>query len=124
MDNAENVIRNAGMSESEGGIVDVGTARAKITLKTLTFSDGTEISLNADDIVVLVGPNNSGKSVSLKEIETHLSQSARPTHVVTSVEMEKVGDVPAVRELVEKNSHKIYINGAAYYSGNGFQIQV
>jgi ABC-type cobalamin/Fe3+-siderophores transport system ATPase subunit len=38
------------------------------SLRQLTFSDGTSIQLGADDIVVLVGANNAGKSVALRDI--------------------------------------------------------
>lgn len=97
--------------------------RAKLTLKLLTFSDDTQIHLNPDDIVVLVGPNNSGKSVSLKEIEDHLRHNVPPTHVVKSVEIDKVGDVPAVEKLIEEHSHKTYPNGSLHYSGSDYNLQ-
>lgn len=99
------------------------TMRAKVVAKALTFSDGTKISINADDIVVLVGPNNSGKSASLKEIEAHLRQSTPPTHVITSIETGKFGDASAVELLIEQHSHKSYPNGSLHYSGNGYNIQ-
>ena len=42
-------------------------------VKSLLFSDETEIAFNQGDVVVFVGPNNAGKSQALKEIHAHLS---------------------------------------------------
>ena len=45
------------------------TTDPAVTFESITFSDGTTISLEPTDIVVLVGPNNAGKSVALRELE-------------------------------------------------------
>jgi AAA domain, putative AbiEii toxin, Type IV TA system len=42
------------------------------TLRSISFSDGTEVSLAQDDIVVIVGGNNAGKSQALREIVKQL----------------------------------------------------
>lgn len=39
-----------------------------ITLEKMVFNEGTEIELSPTDIVVFVGPNNMGKSQSLRDI--------------------------------------------------------
>lgn len=54
----------------------------------LIFNNGTLINLNEDDIVVFVGPNNAGKSQSLKDIYT-LCKGNIPTKVVKNVEVTK-----------------------------------
>jgi ABC-type sugar transport system ATPase subunit len=41
--------------------------RPMLALETTTFSDGTTLTFEDDDIVVFVGPNNAGKSASLRE---------------------------------------------------------
>ncbi len=43
--------------------------RPNIYVQSLTFNDGTSLSINKNDIVVFVGPNNVGKSQTLKDIE-------------------------------------------------------
>ena len=43
-----------------------------ISLNRIVFNDGTEVDLSSTDIVVLVGPNNAGKSRSLKDINNAL----------------------------------------------------
>ena len=36
-----------------------------VTFGSITFSDGTMIELDPTDVIVLVGPNNAGKSFAL-----------------------------------------------------------
>ena len=44
-------------------------ASASIVIESATFSDGTAVSFNRNDIVILVGPNNAGKSVALRNMK-------------------------------------------------------
>mgnify|MGYP003444027752 CR=1 FL=1 len=44
----------------------------------IIFNNGTQINLKEDDIIVFVGPNNAGKSQSLKDIYT-LCEKNMPT---------------------------------------------
>ena len=55
-----------------------------VTFESITFSDGTTIELDPADVVVLVGPNNAGKSLALRELEDHIGRTLEPI-VVTSV---------------------------------------
>ncbi len=43
--------------------------RPRLFFRTITFSDGTELELEEDDIVLFVGPNNAGKSAARRELE-------------------------------------------------------
>jgi hypothetical protein len=40
----------------------------KVLVKSITFSDNTTIQLSGNDVVVIVGPNNSGKSATFRAI--------------------------------------------------------
>ena len=64
--------------------IDSVTTDPAFTFKSITFSDGTTITLEPTDVVVLVGPNNAGKSVALRELETHVGGSFQGT-VVTQI---------------------------------------
>ena len=44
----------------------------KAWVKSITFSDNTTIQLAEDDVVVVVGPNNSGKSATLRAIREQI----------------------------------------------------
>lgn len=57
-------------------------------ISKLTFNNGKELEIAANDIVVFVGPNNAGKSQSLKDIYA-LSKAKTPSVVVSDVEISK-----------------------------------
>ena len=58
-----------------------------ITINRLVFNNGTSIDLTPQDIVVFVGPNNMGKSQSLRDIYNSIS-SDHGSLVVTDVGVE------------------------------------
>jgi predicted ATPase len=82
------------------------TSNPRVWIREATFSDGSKVALNFDDIVVLVGPNNSGKSVALKNIEQKAKEKASSTVVVTSVELAIDGDQAQLCKWLERNSRK------------------
>ena len=47
-------------------------AEPAVRFKSLTFSDGTTVEMEPNDVVVLVGPNNAGKSLALRELEAYV----------------------------------------------------
>ncbi|WFU28704.1 AAA family ATPase [Bradyrhizobium sp. CB1717] len=61
---------------SEGNDVDSPKEqdRPRVTFEFITFSDGRRIDLSDDEIVVFVGPNNAGKSATLRELERALAR--------------------------------------------------
>jgi Predicted ATP-dependent endonuclease of the OLD family len=77
-----------------------------VWIRTLTFSDGTSVSLAQDDIVVLVGPNNAGKSAALRNIEQLAEIADAPTAVVTAVELDTQGDLNTLQAWLDRNSRK------------------
>ena len=76
---------------------------SSVTIKTIAFSDGTTIALDPVDVVVLVGPNNAGKSMALVELEKHFNQTFAPT-VVTSVEYRMAGDSEDFAAFLKKHA--------------------
>lgn len=67
-----------------------------VFLKKLVFSDGTSVNLGPGDVVVIVGPNNAGKSEALRGIEKKLDSSADPSPVIQAIEYEKKGSAAEV----------------------------
>lgn len=57
-------------------------------ISKLTFNNGKELEIAANDIVVFVGPNNVGKSQSLKDIYA-LSKAKTPSVVISDVKISK-----------------------------------
>lgn len=75
-------------------------------IDSITFNDGNKIELAKSDIVVLVGANNAGKSVTLKDIGGKLFQKASPTQVVTDITINKYGEETEFIEWFERNTTK------------------
>ncbi len=89
------------------------------TFASITFSDGTEIKLEPTEVVVLVGPNNSGKSVTLRELEEHISETSESI-VIKSFEPLKIGTQEEFGKLIDKHT-QVRIDGInRIYSGPGF----
>lgn len=74
-----------------------------VFIRSVTFSDGTRIELANSDIVVIVGPNNVGKSVTLKDIHDKVFSPSLPTKVVRDIEIELTGTLPDLDDWLDKN---------------------
>lgn len=55
-------------------------------ISQIMFNNGQTLDINMDDIVIFVGPNNAGKSQSLKDIYT-LSGSKQDTTVISDIKI-------------------------------------
>ena len=92
-----------------------------LTFESMTFSDGTTIDLDPADVVVLVGPNNAGKSVALRELEGHIDGNLEPI-VVKAVKRLSVGTPEDFDNFVRSHS-QIKSEGPSWtISGYGFSI--
>lgn len=68
--------------------------KPQIFLKNITFNDGSRIKLNRNSIIVFTGPNNSGKSQVLKDVENSLNSSCYdPKIVLKSIDTEFLGEI-------------------------------
>jgi hypothetical protein len=70
-------------------------------LTNVTFSDGTEIQLAANSIVILTGPNNVGKSSALAEIATYLQDIKQIGPVLRSVKTRITGSEEAFGKFIK-----------------------
>lgn len=102
-------------------IKDDNLLRPRLTFETITFSDGTQLTLEEDDIVVFVGPNNAGKSATLRELESWVSRSI-PGVVVKSANMRKSGTQEDLRAYLNVKSQKTGDRANLYYGGIGYSI--
>lgn len=57
-------------------------------ISKIIFNNGEQLNIAENDIVIFVGPNNAGKSQSLKDIY-QLSSKSLPTVVISKVEIKK-----------------------------------
>ena len=89
------------------------------TFASITFSDGTEIKLEPTDVVVLVGPNNSGKSLALRDLEANIGGDLE-TAVVKSVKPNIIGTQEDFGVFINKHT-QVKIQGLnRVYSGYNF----
>lgn len=83
------------------------TTEPRVSLSSVTFSDGHQISLSSNDIVVLVGPNNSGKSVALKEILSKATDKKYKGKVINEIQVSKSGTEDDLIKWLQKNCRRI-----------------
>ena len=101
--------------------IDVDINSPTVTFSTVTFSDGSKFELGSTDVVVLVGPNNSGKSEALRELENLVSGISQ-TKVIQSVSVLKSGELDEFSAFVEKNLQHRIENGNHIYYGYDFSV--
>ena len=96
-------------------------------IEKIDFSGGETIGLEAAGLLILVGPNNSGKSRLLRDVETLWNGRAAPesVRVASSMSVAHNGDWAEVDSwLREHYSVKALENGRISYSGIGAQTQL
>jgi len=69
------------------------TASPRVAIRRLVFSDGTEVALGTNDIVLVVGPNNAGKSAALRAIRDKLQNASHKSPVLQTVELLRSGSL-------------------------------
>jgi ABC-type ATPase involved in cell division len=65
--------------------------KPSVWVASITFSDDTIINFEKNDVVILVGPNNSGKSATLKAIFQKAESPAASSAVVRKVSLKREG---------------------------------
>lgn len=96
----------------------------RIWINEITFSDNSTLQFEKDDIIVLVGPNNAGKSASLKEAASLLKSKNNKVKVLKDLKIEKEGDEIELLSLLDTAATKNYDSspGQILYQGFGFNI--
>ena len=93
-----------------------------VTFERITFSDGTTISLAPNDVVVLVGPNNAGKSVALRELEDHIGGTLDAT-VVKTAKPHVSGGTEEFGAFLEEHTQIRTVESRWLYSGYRFSLR-
>lgn len=65
----------------------------RVAISRLVFSDGTDITITPNDIVLVVGPNNAGKSAALRAIRDKLQNASHKSPVLSSIEVARSGSL-------------------------------
>ena len=107
--------------EGESQRKEVEILRPRLSFETVTFSDGTELTLDENDIVVFVGPNNAGKSAALRELEAWVARSHSGL-VIKAATLRKVGTQDDLRAYLDANAQKTGDSANFFYGGIGYSI--
>ncbi len=76
--------------------------KPKVSIKNLIFTGGNSFQLNENEKVILVGPNNSGKSLSLREILAICSQgTTNTTMAIRDLALEKIGTMDSLKDFLD-----------------------
>jgi AAA15 family ATPase/GTPase len=95
----------------------------KIWINKITFSDLSEVTFDQNDIIVLVGPNNAGKSVCIREAFGYLFSKVSNSKVIKSIIFSREGTIDDLYEFLENISKKEFrTNPEPYYNGFGFSL--
>lgn len=76
----------------------------KVWISKIEFSDNSNIQFERNDIVVFVGPNNSGKSATLKEVNKFIISRKGTGKVVKNIDMQKEGNEDDLVSFLKSNS--------------------
>jgi predicted ATPase len=95
----------------------------RVWISEMKFSDDTTLQFEKDDIVVFVGPNNAGKSASLKESATLLRAKSNKRNVLKDITIEREGDETEFFSYLQSHSTKHFGgNPHPHYQGFGYNI--
>jgi hypothetical protein len=100
------------------GVVKLAT-KPTAAITQISFSGGHTFNLNKNEKIILVGPNNSGKSQSLREILSICGDGKTDrTHVVTGLEVSKDGTLEQLKEFLDSEADYVGVS----YRYNNWQI--
>ena len=104
--------------ENNEGIIEEKKYTAGGYISEIKFNNGTKVPLNKNDIVVLVGANNVGKSQSLKDIYT-LCYKKLDTRIIKNIKTIKDGE--NIKEYMQRICKVTYNGYSNDYKTFGFQ---
>lgn len=76
-------------------------ATPHVWISELVFSDGTSVPVSQSDILVIVGPNNVGKSAALRAVNSKLKDSAAISPVIQSIAIGRSGSESDLTTWIE-----------------------
>ena len=77
----------------------------RLWIQECSFSDGTRVTFGKSDIILIVGPNNSGKSATLRAIRDKLAKN-EVNPVVSAISFVREGNAEEVISWLDTFAHK------------------
>ena len=120
--NLESIVDDTGIMSSQDMITNPVEESPSVTFQSITFSDGTTVSLDSNDVVVFVGPNNAGKSLALRELEQHVGNHS-DTMVIKSTTLYRTGTPEGLSAYFRKHAQVRTRGAERIYSGYLFSVK-
>ena len=73
-------------------------------ISKIIFKGGDTVVVPAGALVTVVGPNNAGKTLLLRELHDNLGQDHSPNRLIERVERFHEGDEAAARALADRDN--------------------
>lgn len=83
-------------------------------LKSITFSSGQTLALDENDKILIVGPNNSGKSQTLRDIISLITKDLPQNMVIKNLSLKRKGSSEDFSNYLRENGE---LHGSYYYLG-------
>lgn len=97
--------------------------KARVWIRNIKFSDGSKVDFDPNQITVFVGPNNAGKSASLKEINLLTRFKEREGKVVKNISIGKEGTLDDLLKFVKEFSiEELRSIPGPFYKGYKFEL--
>jgi len=109
------------IENGEAHVDEIELRRPRLSFETITFSDGTTLTLDEADIVAFVGPNNAGKSAALRELQERVGRITSGL-VIKSASMKKVGNRDDLQTYLEAKAQRTGDGANFSYAGIGYSI--
>ncbi|PCE63171.1 ATP-dependent nuclease [Sediminicola luteus] len=76
----------------------------RVWINNINFNDGSKIEIEKDEILVFVGPNNVGKSVTLADLSNKILRKSHNAKTILSIELSKNVNVDELIDYLYKSS--------------------
>lgn len=102
-----------------------GRVAIDFSISSITFSDGTRVTTPRKGVTVIVGPNNSGKTASLKDLIANLGDemAKKQSRVLKDVTFDTAGDIDDFRQWMGRYSHEEPSGREITYRRMGRQVR-
>ncbi len=106
---------------SDSGESMASDASPKVRINEITISDGTKVDIPSSGVTLLVGPNNAGKSQSLKDIQGIAKSSPQQYKPRTIVDQELIKTAGVeISSWLDENLPSVIVNGVPRYHVRGW----
>jgi energy-coupling factor transporter ATP-binding protein EcfA2 len=92
-------------------------------MASIEFSGGEVVALEPGSVLVLIGPNSSGKSTALRDIQSYLMDPRKPTLVVKSVAPFRTGSAEAFASWLRESYGSRLVDGRRVFYTKGARVE-